>query len=421
MATLEYVLYIPHRPEVSDSVVKWVPDAIVRSVDRLPQVFWKTGDPWREANVWALEMARNREVKLRTVVSLMEHLHKYAQWLEETDIDWRHFPQTKAERVLVRFRGALVDARDHGSLMPSTTTSRMNAVIRFYRYAAGRNFISREAPKWQDKPVLIRYFNTVGFERTMSSITTDVSIPNRARLGLRLEDGLLPLSSQHKLELLQFAHENTSPELYLMLLIGCFTGARIGTILTLRTTALDRSMPDPKLPNMWLIKVGPGTGIDTKFDVSGELMIPQQLMTTLREYAISRRHLDRVIKAKDGDKPHLFLTRFCNPYKVAAVDREMVDLRRAGQAAGLKFLQKFKFHQTRATYGTWLMKLCLGCMPVKAAIEFVKHAMFHKHEATTFGYITFVENTKEKIELDKAFTEAFLGLSTRLQKEEKHA
>lgn len=420
MATLEYIRYIPHRPEVSERAVKWVMDSIVQSVDRLPQVFWKDGEPWREANLWALEMARNRDVKLRTAISLMEHLHKYAEWLEEAGIDWRHFPQTKAERVLVRYRGVLVDARDHGTLMPSTTTARMNAVIRFYRYAAGKNFISREVPKWRDKQVVLRYVDTVGFERTMIRVTTDVSIPNRARLGLRLEDGLLPLGNQNKLDLLQFANENASRELYLMLLIGCFTGARIGTILTLRTTALSNATPDPKLLNMWLVRVGPGTGIDTKFDVAGELMIPQQLMTILRDYASSRRHLDRVIKANDADKTFLFLTRFCMPYKVVAVDREMVDLRRSGQAAGLKFLQKFKFHQTRATYGTWLIKLCLGCMSVKAAIEFVKHAMFHKHESTTFGYITFIENTKEKIELDKAFTEAFLGLSTR-QNSSRHA
>jgi integrase len=420
MATLEYIQYIPHRPEVAGGAVRWVPDMQVRRVDRLPQIFWRDGEPWREVNLWALEMGRNRDVKLRTAISVMEHLHKYAEWLEETEIDWRHFPQTKAERVLVRYRGALIDARDHGALMPSTTTARMNAVIRFYRYSAGQNFISREAPKWQDKQVVLHYFDTVGFERTINRVTTDVSIPNRARPGLRLEDGLLPLSNQHKMELLQFAHEHASPELYLMLLIGCFTGARIGTILTLRTTSLDNAAPDPKLPNMWLIKAGPGTGINTKFDVSGDLMIPQQLMTILKAYAISRRHLDRVIKAKDANKTYLFLTRFCNPYKVVAVDREMVDLRRAGQAAGLKFLQKFKFHQTRATYGTWLMKLCLGCMSVKAAIEFVKHSMFHKRESTTFGYITFIENTKEKIELDRAFTEAFLGLSTR-QKGAKHA
>ena len=92
----------------------------------------------------------------------------------------------------------------------------------------------------------------------------------------------------------------------------------------------------------------------------------------------------------------------------------MVDLRRIGRAAGLKFLQKFKFHQTRATYGTWLASICLESASVKAAIEFVKRAMHHKNESTTFGYITFIEHTKAKIEVANAFTEAFLGLQTRL-------
>lgn len=415
MATLEYIRYTPHRPEIDSGAVKWVSDKVVRSVDRLPQVFWTEGEPWHEVNLWALEMARNRDVKIKTVHSSMEHLHKYAEWLEQEQIDWRHFPQTKAERVLVRYRGYLIDERDAGALMPSTTTARMNAVIRFYRYATDRNFISREAPKWQDKKVVLPYFDTAGFERTMSRITTDVSIPNRARPGLRLEDGLLPLTNQHKMDLLEFAHSNASQELYLMLLTSFYTGARLGTVLTLRTTSLDNAVPDPRLQNMWLVKIGPGTGIATKFDVSGDLMIPAQLMSMLKAYVISRRHLDRVVKANDANKTYLFLTRFSNPYKVASVDREMVDLRRAGQAAGLKFLQKLKFHQTRATYGTWLMKLCLEVMSVKAAIEYVKLAMHHKHEATTFGYITFVENTKEKIEIEKAFAESFLGLSTRLK------
>lgn len=415
MATLEHILYVPHRPEVTNDSVKWVSDTVVRIVDRLPQVFWKDGKPWREANLFALEMARNRNVKLRTAISLMEHLHKYAEWLERTDIDWRHFPMTKAERVLVRYRGDLVDARDRGVLKPSTTTARMNAVIRFYRYAAARNFISREAPKWQDRTVTISYFDPVGFERTMSRVTTDVSIPNRARPGRRLEDGLVPISDRDKLDLLRFANTNASEELFLMLMIGFYTGARIGTVLSLRTTALDYAMPDPKLPNMFLLQVGPGTGIDTKFDINGNLMIPQQLMTLIRNYASSRRHINRVIKASNANKSLLFLTRFCKPYKVVAIARQMVDLRRAGQIANLKFLQKFKFHQTRATYGTWLMTLCLSCMEVKAAIEFVKYAMFHKHESTTFGYITFAQNTKEKIELDKLFIEAFLGLSKHLK------
>lgn len=418
MATLEYINYIPHRPEIEEGEVNWRADKAVSSVDRLPLIFWQNGEPWREVNLWALEMARNRDVKLRTVVSAMEHLHKYSDWLEQATpfVDWRHFPQIKAERVLIRYRGYLIDERDAGVLKPSTTTARMNAVIRFYRFAASKNFISRDAPKWQDRQVVLPYFDTAGFQRTMTRITTDVSVPNRARSGPRLEDGLLPLTQQHKLDLLEFAHHNASPELFLMLKTGIFTGARVGTIITLRTTALDNAVRDPALQGLWLVKAGPGTGIATKFDVSGDLMIPDQLMAHLKAYVTSRRHLDRVIKAADAYKTLVFLTRFSAPYKVASVDREMVDLRRAGQTSGLKFLQKFRFHQTRATYGTWLMKLCLEVSSVKAAIEFVKQAMFHQVEATTFRYVTFVEKSKASIDIEHAFAENFMGLSTRLKK-----
>jgi integrase len=421
MAHLEYIHYEPHRAVIEDQSIQWVREVSVRSVDRLPQIFWSDGQPWSEANLWALEMSRNRDVQLKTITSLMEHLHKYANWLDREPIDgqpepidWRHFPKNKADRVLVRYRGELVDSRDRGDLSPSTTTARMRAVIRFYRYCAGHHFISRDAPKWQDKVAVVRYFDSVGFERTLQRFTTDISIPNRARPGLRLEDGLLPITSEHMMELLTFSKTSASQELHLMLTTGCFTGARLGTITTLRISALEQAMRDPMVPGMWVVPVGPGTGIATKFDVSGDLMLPNPLMKLLKEYAGSRRHLDRVIKASKEDKSLLFLTRHGKPFKPSAVDREMVELRRNGVAAGLKFLQRFKFHQTRATFGTWLMSICLKVATVKASIEFVKRAMHHKHEATTFGYITFIEHTKAKIEVANAFTEVFLGISKRL-------
>jgi integrase len=416
VACLEYTNYVPHRPKIVGADVTWVPDTLVRQVERLPQIFWNDGAPWNEVNLWALELARNRDVKLKTITSLMEHLHKYANWLERESMDWRHFPQSKAERVLVRYRGELVDSRDRGNLSPSTTSARMRAVIRFYRYAAGRQFISHDAPKWQDKVVVLRLFDTAGFARTMQQLTTDISISNRARPGIRLEDGLQPLTEQHMSDLLRFAKEHASEELYLMLMIGCFTGARLGTITTLRFVALEQALRDPQVPGMWVVPIGPGTGIETKFGVSGDLMIPDLLMTAMKVYSTSPRHLKRVIRASDRHKPFLFLTRHNKPYSVAAVDRMMVDLRRRGRAAGLKFLQRFKFHQTRATYGTWLMTICLKAASVKAAIEFVKRAMHHKHEATTFGYVTFIEHTQAKIEVANAFTEAFLGLKTRLHR-----
>lgn len=421
MASLEYIHYTPHRSEISGKSVKKVPYTAVRDVDRLPQIVWTDGKPWREVNVWSLEMGRNRGIKIKTVHSLMEHLHKYANWLEQEHIDWRHFPQTRSERVLVRYRGALVDTRDSGALSPSTTSARMNAVIRFYRYASNKNFISHDAPKWKDKPVVLHYFDTIGFQRTLNRITTDISIPNRARPGIRLEGGLLPLSVEHMTELLKFTKPKApdapkvSKELHLMLLTGFYTGARLGTITTLRVPALNNALRDPMVPGMWVVPVGPGTGIATKFDVSGDLLVPDPIMKELKDYAISLRHLNRAIKATEANRSYLFLSRYGNPYQNVTVNRGMVDLRRARQAANLKFLQNFKFHQTRATFGTWLMSICLKVTSVKAAIEFVRRAMHHKHEATTFGYIRFIEHTKAKIEVANAFTEAFLGIKTRLR------
>lgn len=421
MARLELIDYHPQRAVVSDGSIEWMPHNAGRAIDRLPQIFWSTGHPWSEANLLALEMARNRDVKLKTINTLFEHIHKYANWLESEQIDWRHFPKNKAERVLVRYRGSLVTSRDSGDLTPSTTSARMRAVIRFYRFCSIHNFISREAPKWQDKIAVVRYFDTVGFERTLMRLTTDISIPNRSRPGLTLEDGLTPLTSEHMLELLRFSEKNTSNELHLMLLIGFFTGARLGTITTLRIRSIEQAVRDPRVRGMWVVPIGPGTGIATKFDVSGDLLVPNELMQMLIGYARTPRHTDRMIKANKDDKSLLFLTRNGQQFMPTTVAREMVDLRRSSMRAGLKFMEKFKFHQSRATFGTWLMSISLKATSVnsvKTAIEFVKRAMHHKHEATTFRYITFIEHNQAKIEVANAFTDSFLGLASRLKESE---
>ena len=414
MATLEYIRSELIHEEVENCNLNWVAIKNIQSIEKLPVIFWKNGDQWDEVNLWALERVRNKDVKLKTVITQMEHLHKYANWLEETQIDWRHFPKRKDERVLTIWRGFLIEMREHGVISAATTSSRMNAVIQFYRYADAHSLILNGERKWKDRSVIVSYFNPIGFKRTLQRITTDISIPNRSRVGARLEDGLLPIASHDQHALMTFAKENTSEELYIMLLIGFYTGARLGTITTLRNYSLERALPSPLVSGVWILPIGPGTGVSTKFDVSGDLMIPDSLMQILKAYSSSRKHLNRVIKATQENKSYLFLTRNCNPYTPKAVDREMVTLRKKGMSAGLKFLVKFKFHQTRATYGTWLMTLCLRVASPKSSIEFVKRAMHHKHEATTFGYITFLEHTKAKIELSNSFSKAFFGIEKKI-------
>lgn len=104
MAQLEYINYVPHRAVIREQGLEWVLDACARTLSGLPQVFWNNGTPWAEANHWALDKARHGAVKLETVQNLMGHLHKYASWLEEEQVDWRHFPMRKSDRVLVRYQ-----------------------------------------------------------------------------------------------------------------------------------------------------------------------------------------------------------------------------------------------------------------------------------------------------------------------------
>lgn len=420
MARLESINYVPHRAVVAEREVNWVRKLDARPLSGLPQIFWNDGTPWAEVNHWAHDKALSVGIKLNTVQSLMSHLHKYASWLEERQIDWRHFPTRKSDRVLVRYRGSLIEARDSGDLSPSTATARMRSVIQFYRHCAAHNFISREAPKWLERPVIVSYFDSVGFERTLLRLSTDISIPNRARPGFRLEDGLLPITSAHMTELLRFTSENTCEELHLMLTVGFFTGARLGTISSLQVESLENALPDSSIPGISTIAVGPGTGVATKFGVSGHLLVPDFLLAELKHYAYSSRRLNREQRTDKESKSLLFLTRFGNPYSSpngltgSAITREMTDLRRSAVKAGLKFMQTFHFHQTRATYGTWIMSIALEKVGQKASIEFVKNAMLHKEEATTMRYITFLEHTKAKIEMGNAFTQAFGGLVTRL-------
>lgn len=428
MASIEFINYIPHQPVVDEEdQVTWKLDAACRPIKNLPQIFWTDGTPWFEANLWAHQRATTGKIDIKTVQSNLKHLHKYAEWLEAEDLDWRHFPMLERDRVLIRWRKHLMELRDkYGLLSPATATHRMNATIHFYRYARAYDLIGRDAPMWQERQVIHRYHDAHGFERTMLLSSTDLAIPNRPRHGLRLEDGLTPLTEDQMHQFLAFTGqtENASRELHLMLLLGFFSGARIQTITDLKIGTLDNAVSDPRVPGLFLLAVGPGHRpyVATKFGVQGRIKVPDWLLEELRSYVTDTTRLKREILAAPEEKDLIFLTRFGNRYANSdsisgtAVGRAMVDLRSKATAAGMKFAKHFHFHMTRATYGTWLTSLLLSMEGVteKAVLGFVRDAMLHKDEATTLRYIRFVKETEMKIHVANEFSLAFLGLRTRL-------
>ncbi|PKH79998.1 tyrosine-type recombinase/integrase [Psychrobacter sp. 4Bb] len=418
MATLQLINYHPFRVNIQSNKVHWA-KSNHQIIKGLPQIIWQDNTTWSEANLWALEQAISFRSSIKTVRSNMSHLLAYAKWLESESMDWWHFPDRESERCLNRFRGALIQARNSGELAPSTTSQRMAAVIRFYKWAKNTGLISTEWPMWKDKLVGIKLTNQFGLEHTLKVASTNLAIPNRTVAGpIQLEDGLLPVAVKAMRDILSFADENASTELALMLRIGFFTGLRIGSITDLKVSTLQNAITVPEI-GIKTISVGPSARppVETKFDASGSVPIPNELLEALLDYASSIRRLKRQALSPEADQDLLFLTRFGNNYKgdsSSAINVEMSRLRKLGLKSGVKAFRGFYFHRTRATYATELMRVALDAMSVSDAIEFVKGSCLHKDESTTMKYVKFIETSKTMKEASDAFTEAFMGLSRNI-------
>ncbi len=414
MATLKLINYHPFRVNIQNDQVHWT-KSNHQYIEGLPQIIWQDNTTWSEANLWALEQATSFRSSIKTVRSNMSHLLAYAKWLESESIDWWHFPDRESERCLNRFRGALIQARSSGELAPSTASQRMAAVIRFYKWSRTKGLISSEWPMWKDRFVGIRLTNQFGLEHTLKVASTTLSIPNRTVAGpIQLEDGLLPLSANAMKEVLIFADKNASPELALMLRVGFFTGLRIGSITDLKVSTLQNAITIPEV-GIKTISVGPGAypPVDTKFDVSGSVPIPNELLEMLLDYASSIRRLKRQSLSSEIDQDLLFLSRFGNNYKAdssSAINVEMSRLRKLALESGITAFKGFYFHRTRATYATELMRVALNAMSVSDAVEFVKGACLHKDISTTMKYVKFIETSKTMKDASDAFTKAFMGL-----------
>lgn len=411
VAILERIDIRPTVPDLSERPggLGWV------SEDRdclsgVPHIFFDDGDPWLAANAFALDKLQGATgSNIKTVMSCMGHLKAYACWFEDQGVDWRYFPKRKKDRCLFRYRGFLVGQRDAGLVSPSTATARMSAVIHFYRWAQVYGWIERQAI-WADRIGFIQLFSSVGLSRTMSVLSSELSIPNRKRVGATLEDGLLPLTIENRNILLRYLHAQGKVELYLMTMIGCFTGARSETIRTLRLSSVQNAVDDPMTPGIKRVSVGTGTQVKTKFGVRGSLLFPSLLLEELQCYAYSSRRLTRQARAPEENRSLLFLSERGNAYSETSFTKLISYLREKLMAAGLTQFQEFKFHQTRASFGTQLMRLAMNILPNQVdAIIFVRDAMLHKDEATTWKYVKFLEREPIKEALSDEFWNLFTG------------
>ena len=116
MATLERIHYVPHYVELIAGKPQYQSSSSRPAIEGVPQIFWADCKPWREANLWAVERMSIGDTSLKTVASNMNGLLSYAKFLEHHQLHWLTCPVRKADRCLVRYRGALIKMRDSGQL-----------------------------------------------------------------------------------------------------------------------------------------------------------------------------------------------------------------------------------------------------------------------------------------------------------------
>lgn len=257
LATLENVNHQPmiFAPSLRNSVHDFIPDLSKKLVESFPQIYFSCGMPWHEANRYAFFRYYDLQKDIKTIRREMTHLAKYADWLEESSLHWLHFPKQKSERCLFRFRGLLIEQRNEGLLASSTTSQAMNAVVAFYRWASANGYAGERSTLFENRSNVITFFDHVGFRRTMSAQSTELSIPNRVRTGIRLEEGLTPISQANSQILMAYLAKYRNYELYLMAKVALQTGCRHETIATLKIDAIKNAYSAQTLTNIMKIMI----------------------------------------------------------------------------------------------------------------------------------------------------------------------
>jgi integrase len=396
MAILENIQHQPFefKPSSENLEYGFIPNTNRKIEKSFPQIFFSDGEPWHEVNRYAFSRYYDQQIDIKTVNREMTHLSRYANWLEEARLHWLHFPKKKYERCLFKFRGYLIWLRNEGFLAPSTTSQTMRNVVAFYRWASDEGYAQAQSNLFNDKNKIVYFFDNVGFNRSMNVVSSELFIPNRKRTGTLLEDGLIPINQASTKILMTHLSKHSNHELHLMFKTALLTGCRHETISTLNIDTLKKSYPDPLLLNTMRVEVGPGTGVETKFDVHGAVYFPKSLIIELIEYFDSAEAILRRSKAKKSLQRNIFLTSHGNRYTKETFGTLLYRLKEELIESGHTEFGRFKFHQLRATFGTMMMRALLQTQGVSSlnAIEFVKRSMLHKDESTTWKYIKFIEH-----------------------------
>lgn len=405
-----------------------LPDYHIQPLPHCPQslsrhyvILQPDGSIWRDGSLYLFEKAM-RGAKDTTLANIGGDLTHFANEMNQANKDYLDFDGPSFNRPTYYYRQQLKKLISKGASR-KTQNRKISSMVGFYRFKTSKGFKPTQ-DMWQSTTKIISRPDRHGFQHAFEVICTDLTFPiNSSNNFDCIQDGgnLYPIARDDQKNLLIALRQLANPEMLFIHIIAMTTGMRIQTILTLRIKSIKQDIKMSEEDVLFPVPTGPDTGVDTKRDKSGMVLMPgwvHQLLTTYlnSERAVYRRKQSEL---EDNGNQYLFLTRTGNPYYIAEEDKHIYVSSEAGSAVrqfqtringklkqiGQHF--KYRFHDLRATFGMNLLEdhiaknqkivekigitsyLQLHEMEI---IDMIKSRMNHSSIEVTQGYLRYKQN-----------------------------
>ena len=416
-----------------------IEDGVIRD---FPFLIRGDGKPWDIGNLYLMgkftEMAKLSPPVIETIRSIAKQLLMYLRWIEHLRKDGQeihelYFPVEEEKRVTwayYRYLKRLLRQKDEQVISLSVAKARMQAVIGFYRGLLKWQLIGESAIQndpYKSALVGIPIVNHIGLQMMKIVETTNFKIPKpeRDKIGVIADGGALrPLTEEEQSLVLEQLKKSGNRAFQLMCFVTLFTGARIQTVCTLRVKDIHNLIKRSPVNSEVHLRVGEGTGVDTKNQKRYRLHIPIQLIKMLRDYIDSEEAQERRALSfyGDSDENYVFLTSNGSPYytssseiidrqegkfskRISARDRVSFSIQTGNalrnylnrlirdiQANNPDF-NAFRYHDLRATFGMNFIRDA-DASGTKDIRNELKARMGHSSFNTTQDYLNYDKNNE---------------------------
>ncbi|RON55923.1 integrase [Pseudomonas frederiksbergensis] len=440
------------RPIPGFQVKESVGDAITRSIFNMPFLFHRCGEPWIEANSFLIDLVRNKHAHNRPTDEAKRKASRLLDYLiftEENNINWLDFSGKRITlRPTYRYHAHLMEKKGRG---PAVCNQYTGVVYQFYKFVS-RYWHSIDINRVDTVKQISMFIDGAhGFTRQITveqrSQTQRYNKTKVVPAGFVDDEGecLRPLSNSELASVVSIVNsDGWDAQERLIVLFALMTGARKQTVLTLRVKhveALIKGMLEPE--GTYILKAGPGTGIDTKNDKPQTLHVPKDLVEDLLTYVQSayaksrrQRFLQRYavgfpdLEAIPKGEEYVFLSERANCYYMAASDPRypFVKTRPLGAVADTikkklmrsvpaDFPKDFTYHWLRATFAYQLYQLLVPRLENRSLlpgeeISIIQERLHHERRETTEGYLKLFTMIPEKVRAQESYEDALFKMSS---------